>query len=304
MMLLESQSFNVYHLHVNPCIFSFSLTLIDSLDTLVVLGEYDEFERSVKKTIETVRFDSDLVVSVFETNIRVVGGLISAHVLAKMLQGKDPPRMPWYKDELLKMTMDIADRLLPAFNTTSGLPHPRVNLKKGMSKFLKDQVDTCTACGGTMILEMAALSRLTGKKIYEEKARKAMDFLWTQRNHGSDLVGTVLNVENGNWIRREAGIGAGIDSYMEYSLKAYILLGEEDFLYRFNKHYDAIMKYVNKVPLFIDVHMHKPNVASRPYMDALLAFWPGLQVLKGDLKSAIEVHEMLYQVVQVRYEKL
>jgi len=283
---------------VDDALGNFSLTLIDSLDTLVVLGEYDEFERSVRKIIETVRFDSDLVVSVFETNIRVVGGLISSHVLAKMLQGKDPPRMTWYKDELLKMTMDIADRLLPAFNTTSGLPHPRVNLKKGMSKFLKDQVDTCTACGGTMILEMAALSRLTGKKIYEEKARKAMDFLWTQRNHGSDLVGTVLNVENGNWIRREAGIGAGIDSYMEYSLKAYILLGEEDFLYRFNKHYDAIMKYVNKGPLFIDVHMHKPNVASRPYMDALLAFWPGLQVLKGDLKSAIEIHEMLYQVVQ------
>ena len=58
------------------------------------------------------------------------------------------------------------------------------------------------------------------------------------------------------------------------------------------------MRYVNKGPMFIDVHMHKPTVASRPFMDSLLAFWPGLQVLKGDLKPAIEIHEMLYQVVQ------
>lgn len=62
------------------------------------------------------------------------------------------------------------------------------------------------------------------------------------------------------------------------------------------------MRYVNKGPLFIDVHMHKPTVASRNYMDALLAFWPGLQVLKGDLKSAIESHEMLYQVIKVNHK--
>ena len=54
-------------------LFSFSLTLIDSLDTLVILGDLDEFERGVKLVIENVNFDHDIVVSVFETNIRVVG---------------------------------------------------------------------------------------------------------------------------------------------------------------------------------------------------------------------------------------
>lgn len=53
-----------------------------------------------------------------------------------------------------------------------------------------------------MILEFSALSRLTGKPIFEEKAKKAMDFLWHQRNRGSDLMGTVLNIESGDWIRR------------------------------------------------------------------------------------------------------
>lgn len=33
-------------------------------------------------------------------------------------------------------------------------------------------------------------------------------------------------------------------------------------------------------------------------MDALLAFWPGLQVLLGDVRPAVETHEMLYQVMQ------
>jgi mannosidase alpha-like ER degradation enhancer 3 len=60
------------------------------------------------------------------------------------------------------------------------------------------------------------------------------------------------------------------------------------------------MRYLNKGPVFIDVHMHKPNIATRSYMDSLMAFWPGMQVLKGDLRSAIEVHEMLYNVVKVK----
>jgi len=59
------------------------------------------------------------------------------------------------------------------------------------------------------------------------------------------------------------------------------------------------MRYLNKGPVFIDVQMHKPHLASRSYMDALLAFWPALQVLKGDLRGAIEMHQMLYNVVKV-----
>lgn len=54
-------------------LYSFSLTLVDSADTLVILGELDEFERAVKLIIENVRVDNDVVVSVFETNIRMLG---------------------------------------------------------------------------------------------------------------------------------------------------------------------------------------------------------------------------------------
>ena len=283
---------------VDDALGNFSLTLVDTLDTLVVLGLYDDFELAVTRVLRTVRFDSDIIVSVFETNIRVLGGLLGAHMMAKALQAAQPHRMPWYTDQLLKLAHECGVRLLPAFNTTTGMPYPRINLKYGMIGHLRSQRETCTACAGTMVLELAALSRLTGDPVFEAKAHKAMDFLWQQRHRGSDLMGTVLNVQNGDWVRRDAGIGAGIDSYYEYCLKAYILLGDEAYLHRFNKHYDAVMRYVNQGPLFVDVHMHKPLVASRNFMDSLLAFWPGLQVLSGDLKPAVEIHEMLYQVIQ------
>ena len=51
-------------------------------------------------------------------------------------------------------------------------------------------------------------------------------------------------------------------------------------------------------PVMQDVHMHRPHTTSKHFIDALGAFWPGLQVLMGDLKPAIESHEILYQIMQ------
>uniref|UniRef100_A0A8C7LJ91 alpha-1,2-Mannosidase n=1 Tax=Oncorhynchus kisutch TaxID=8019 RepID=A0A8C7LJ91_ONCKI len=278
----------------------FSLTLIDTLDTLVVLNKLDEFEDAVRRTLRDVRLDNDVVVSVFETNIRVLGGLLGAHTMADMLRQRGE-RMQWYRDELLHMAKELGNRLLPAFNTTSGLPYPRVNLRYGVLNPLSrtgTESDTCTACAGTMILEFAALSRLSGEAVFEENARKALDVLWEKRQRGSDLVGTVINIHNGDWVRRDSGVGAGIDSYYEYLMKAYVLLGDNVYLERFNTHYRAIMKYISQPPLLLNVHMHNPTVSVRSWMDSLLAFFPGLQVLRGDLKPAIETHEMLYQVTK------
>jgi ER degradation enhancer, mannosidase alpha-like 3 len=88
-------------------------------------------------------------------------------------------------------------------------------------------------------------------------------------------------------------------TYSVYTFQAYILLGDEKYLSRFNRHYSAIMKYISQGPMLLDVHMHRPHTKSRNFMDALLAFWPGLQVLSGDLKPAVQTHEMLYQVMQM-----
>lgn len=50
--------------------------------------------------------------------------------------------------------------------------------------------------------------------------------------------------------------------------------------------------------MYTYVEKFRPDMQSRHFMDALLAFWPGLQVLLGDVKPAVETHEMLYQVMQ------
>ncbi|RXM98419.1 ER degradation-enhancing alpha-mannosidase-like protein 3 [Acipenser ruthenus] len=206
-------------------------------------------------------------------------GLLGAHVMATMLQQRQE-RMQWYKNELLAMATDLGHRLLPAFNTTSGLPYPRVNLRYGVLNPLSrtgTESNTCTACAGTMILEFAALSRLSGEPVFEGHARRALDVLWEKRQRGSDLVGTVINIHNGDWVRRAVTCALPLAP---------------------PQHYTAIMKYISQPPLLLSVHMHNPTVSVRGWMDSLLAFFPGLQVLRGDLKPAIETHEMLYQVTK------
>lgn len=64
------------------CSLSYSLSLIDALDTLVVMGLHEEFNKAVDYINHNVTFDADINVSVFETNIRVIGGLLSAHMLS------------------------------------------------------------------------------------------------------------------------------------------------------------------------------------------------------------------------------
>ncbi|XP_060788538.1 ER degradation-enhancing alpha-mannosidase-like protein 3 [Neoarius graeffei] len=285
---------------VDDALGKFSLTLIDTLDTLVLLNKSQEFEEAVKRVVNDVRLDNDIVVSVFETNIRVLGGLLGGHSMAVMLKDRGQ-HMQWYRDELLHMAKDLGLRLLPAFNTSSGLPYPRINLRHGVQgpeTRTGTETDTCTACAGTIILEFAALSRFTGDPTFEAHARRALDFLWEKRQRNSNLVGTTINIHSGEWVRRDSGVGAGIDSYYEYLLKAYVLLGDDQLLQRFNIHYASIMKYISQPPLLLDVHIHKPLLPARTWMDSLLAFFPGLQVLKGDIRPAIETHEMLYQVTK------
>lgn len=121
-----------------------------------MLNKLDEFEDAVRKAVSDVRLDNDVVVSVFETNIRVLGcgpqsfscclclcavcllycllsrGLLGAHVMADLLRQRGE-RMQWYRDELLHMAKELGHRLLPAFNTTSGLPYPKVCLLSRLS---------------------------------------------------------------------------------------------------------------------------------------------------------------------------
>jgi mannosidase alpha-like ER degradation enhancer 2 len=67
---------------------SFSLTLVDALDTLVIMGNDTEFRRAADVVLNSIDVDANVNVSVFETNIRVVGGLLTAHMLSGRVKGQ------------------------------------------------------------------------------------------------------------------------------------------------------------------------------------------------------------------------
>ena len=107
------------------------LTLVDALDTLAVLGNHTEFNRAVHLILarEIDLFNVDDTVSVFETTIRVLGGLLSAHLFIM-----DPDlhlNTPNYDGGLLRLAINLADRLMPAFKTTTHIPIGTVHLKPG-----------------------------------------------------------------------------------------------------------------------------------------------------------------------------
>lgn len=98
---------------------------------LIVLGNQSEFQHVVNILSERQNFDSDINVSVFETNIRVVGGLISAHLLSHKAGIDLEPGWPC-NGPLLRLAEDAAQRLLPAFNSSTGMPYGTVNLRFGV----------------------------------------------------------------------------------------------------------------------------------------------------------------------------
>ena len=286
---------------VDEALGNFSLTLIDTLDTLAIMGQIQEFSHAIRRVIRQVTFNANLSVSVFETNIRVLGGLLSGHVLAEHLKAKGHWEVAWYRGQLLDMSTELAQRLMPAFHSETGIPYPRVNLRTGEVTDPdgrgKVTHSTCTACAGTLLLEFGALSRLTGNPFWENKAKGVMRSIWQRRDEKTQLVGSVIDVENGKWLRTDSGVGAGLDSYFEYLLKGYILFGDHEYWDKFRDHYLSIDKYVRKGIHMVQVNMDNPSRPIRSYTDSLTAFWPGLQVLAGDVWGARKVYEGFLQVV-------
>ncbi|CAL1609445.1 unnamed protein product [Knipowitschia caucasica] len=297
---------NPSNININDVLGNYSLTLIDTLDTLLVLGNVTEFHKAVKLVIDTVSFDKDSTVQVFEANIRILGSLISAHILLT------DPMHPFgevtfenYDNELLHLAHDLAVRLLPAFeNTNTGIPYPRVNLKTGVPP---DSInETCTAGAGSLLVEFGILSRLIGDSTFEWVARRAVRALWKLRSNETGLLGNVVNIQTGQWVGKQSGLGAGIDSFYEYLLKSYILFGEKEDFRMFQSAYESIQNHLRRgrelcnegegdPPLYVNVNMFNGEIMNT-WIDSLQAYFPGLQVLNGDVDNAICLHAFYYSI--------
>ncbi|XP_050411655.1 ER degradation-enhancing alpha-mannosidase-like protein 1 [Patella vulgata] len=297
---------NPENININDVLGDYVLTLVDSLDTLAIMGNSSEFKKAVGLVIEYVDFDKSNTVQVFEATIRILGSLLSAHLI---IEDKTEPfgemRPKHYNNELLHLAHDLAARLLPAFDgTATGIPYPRVNLQDGVPTNCINE--TCTAGAGTLSLEFGVLSRLLDDPVYESKARRVVKALWKYRSNVTGLFGNVIDIQSGEWTGIMSGLGAGLDSFYEYLLKSYILFGEEEDLKMFNETYETIKYHMRRgrfkcndgsgnPPIYVNVNM-KTGETINTWIDSLQAAWSGVQVLNGDIDEAICCHALYYSI--------
>ena len=187
------------------------LSLVEALDTLWVMGLDAEFQAGVDWVKANLTFDVDGNAQVFETNIRLVGGLLSAH-----LASGDPV--------LLDKAKDLADRLTKAFEASPhGLPWRYVNLRTGAVS----DPETNLAEIGTYLSEFGVLSQLTGDRKYFDMAKRAMRHALDRRSK-IGLMAANIHAMTGEFTSRNASIDIYADSFYEYLWDAWALFGDED----------------------------------------------------------------------------
>ena len=257
------------------------MTPVDSLDTMILMGLNDEADKTREYIDKNLSFDQDIEVKNFEITIRLLGGLLSSYQLTG-------------DKRLLDLADNLGNRLLPVFNSPTGMPYMYVNLKTGKTHGAVSN----PAEIGTLLLEFGTLSKLTNKPIYYDKAKRAVVELYTRRS-SLGLVGSTINVETGKWIDTTSHIGGGIDSYYEYLLKSWLLFGDKDC----KKMWEASVKAVNKYLAdntraglwYGQADMNTGKRTSTQY-GALDAFFAGVLARDGDLDRARRLEESSYKM--------
>ena len=262
------------------------MTPVDALDTMIIMGLTDEADATKQYILENLSFDKDIDVQNFEITIRLLGGLLTNYQLTN-------------DKRFLTLAEDLGNRLLPVFNSPTGMPYRYVNLKTGKTR---DPISN-PAETGTLLVEFGTLSKFTGKPVFYDKAKRALVETYNRRSK-IGLVGEWINVETGQWTNTDSHISGAIDSYYEYLLKCWLLFGDQDCKRMWDTSIVAINKYladevkrtlsVSGVPMdFVFAtelwygHADMNTGARRATTyGALDAFFPAVLALSGDLKRA------------------
>ena len=251
---------------------SLLMTPVDALDTLLLMGLQDEAAEAMELITTRLSFDHDMPVQNFEVAIRLLGGLLSGYQLTG-------------DKRLLELADDLGTRLLPVFDSPTGLPYTHVNLRTGaVSGKVSNPAET-----GTLLLEFGTLSKLTGKPAYYDKAKRALVATFERRSK-IGLVGSGINVETGEWTDRDSHVGGGIDSYYEYLLKCWKLFGDEDCKRMWEASVGPMNRYladeVRDGELWYGHADMDSGVRGASVYGALDAFLPAVLALGGDIDRA------------------
>lgn len=260
---------------------SLLMTPVDSLDTLLLMGLDEEAAKARTLIVDKLSFDKDVSVKNFEVTIRLLGGLLSGYQMTGDAR-------------LLHLAEDLGKRLLPVFNSPTGMPYMFVNLKTGKTSGARSN----PAEIGTLLLEFGTLSKLTNNPVFYDKAKNAVVQLYKRRSK-IGLVGEEIDVETGEWISRASHVGGGIDSYYEYLLKCSKLFGDKDCEAMWKESVRALNKYLadGRSTGFwygqVDMVTGKRTATE---FGALHAFLPAVLALGGDLGRARSLEKSAYKM--------
>jgi len=255
---------------------SLLMTPVDALDTLILMGLSNDAEKARRLIVEELSFDKDISVKNFEVTIRLLGGLLSGYQMTG-------------DGRLLRLAEDLGTRLLPVFDSPTGMPYRFVNLRTGEVHGSRSN----PAEIGTLILEFGTLARLTKKPVYYDKAKNALVQLYNRRSQ-IGLVGEEIDVETGEWISRASHVGGGIDSYYEYLLKCSRLFGDRDCERMWRGSVRALNRHLaDDAPTGLWYGQVEMVTGKRSATEfgALHAFLPGILALGGDLGRAKRLEE-------------
>lgn len=191
--------------------------IVDALDTLMIMNLTDRVQDARRWIHTSLRYNQDHDVSTFETTIRMLGGLLSAHYLST----KYPDLAPILDDDAgspgedlyIEKATDLADRLLGAFESTSGVPYASVNLNN--SKGIPSHADggaSSTAEATSVQLEFKYLAKLTGEPEYWRTVEKVMQIVDDQQKEDG-LLPIFIYPESGEFRGENIRLGSRGDSY-------------------------------------------------------------------------------------------
>lgn len=244
---------------------------IDAYSTLHLMGLQDEAKEIENYVVDSLDFNKDIYAKIFEVNIRILGGLLAMYGTTE-------------NPAILEKARDFADRMLPAFDTNTGIPKYWVNLQTGEAK--GDTVNVAEA--GTYTFEMGILSYYTGDPKYYQAGKKATLAIFNRRSE-IGLIGEIIDVQSGKWVSEQSHICAGVDSYYEYLYKSFLLFGDEELGEIWRVSIDSVHKYLAEEydgKLWYgraDMHSGKLQSSVITLYDA---FFPAILSLSGDMDRA------------------
>ncbi|KAI8879887.1 glycoside hydrolase family 47 protein [Backusella circina FSU 941] len=261
-------------------------TMVDSLSTMMIMELEDE-AITVLPFVKKINFNVEDDLSVFESIIRYLGGLLSAYELSEKKH-----------DVLLHKAEELAQVLLPAFETESGLPTHTWNPIRNKS----NSRNTLFAEVGTVQLEFMMLSQLTGNPIYGKKAQAIIDLL---ENMGYEsgvyikgLYPTSMDTKNGYFRDATSTFGAMGDSAFEYFLKEHILVDGTRSQYgrMYTESIKSMKQYMlQQIPGYDMLLLPPYNTRQRQSsssMDHLTCFVPGMLAMGSKIFNEPEDMEI------------